>query len=105
MDAKQLIRLLDDITNSGRASFESSIAIGIIATAAVILRILAKLETKPGLAADDYWITTSLAFFWAYAGVLSWSIFEGGGGVHMRKIAEGSGAGITLYLQVWLTRE
>jgi hypothetical protein len=96
MDPKQL----HDITSSGRAIFDSSIAFAVIAPAAVILRFLAKLETKPGLAADDYWITTSLALYWAMTGVKLWTIFAGGGGVQMRKIAEGSDEGLKIYLQV-----
>lgn len=74
---------------------------GILATIATSLRFLAKLETEAGLAADDYWITISLATYWAYTGVALWSVFQGGGGLDMRNIAGGSSEGIILLLKVF----
>lgn len=91
---------MDDIVQNGRSAVVSSLAMGILATVATSLRFLAKLETKAGLAADDYWITFSLATYWAYTGVTIWGIFEGGGGLDMRNIVGGSSAGLTIYLQV-----
>lgn len=91
---------MDDVINSGRPNVISSLVMGILATISTSLRFLAKLETKVGLAADDYWISISLATYWAYAGVTIWSVFEGGGGLDMRNIARGNYAGITLYIKV-----
>lgn len=91
---------MDDIIKSGRSTVISSLTMGILATITTSLRFLAKLETKAGLAVDDYWITISLAIYWIYTGVAVWSIFHVGGGLDMPNIASGNLAAITLYVKV-----
>ena len=91
---------MEGVVNSGPTTVESSLVMGIIATVAVIFRFLAKRETTFGITVDDSWITFSLAAYWAYAGVMIWSVYGGGGGLDMRNFVQGNIAGITLYLQV-----
>jgi hypothetical protein len=91
---------VDDIIGSGPPTVASSIAMGILASITVVLRFMVKIETRTGLTMDDYWISVSLATYWAYAGVMIWSIFDGGGGLDMRNFVQGNKAGITIYLQV-----
>ena len=91
---------MDGLISSGPSTVQSSLIMGILASVAVLLRLLAKTQTKVGFAADDYWIAISLAIYWAYAGVMVWSIFAGGGGLDMHNFIQGNYPGIRLYLQV-----
>lgn len=86
--------------SSGSSTVYSVLAMGILASLAIVLRYLAKIETKVGLAADDYWIAVSLATYWAYAGVLMWCIFAGGGGLDTHKFVEGNKASVEIFFQV-----
>lgn len=91
---------MDDIVKSGHPAVISTLVMGVLATVATSLRFLAKLETKAGLAADDYWIMISLATYWAYTAVTLWAVFKGGGGMDMPNIVKGDVTGITIYIQV-----
>lgn len=53
-----------------REVFITVVAMAVLATIAVLLRLLAKRWTKTGLKADDIWILLGLASFWAYVGVV-----------------------------------
>lgn len=57
-----------------REILQTAIAMAVLATVAVFLRLLAKRFTKAGLKADDIWILLGLALFWAYVGVLVWGM-------------------------------
>lgn len=94
-----------DVVTSGPSTFHSTLVMGIFASGAVLLRYLAKVETKSGLAADDYGIAMSLITYWAYAGVIFWGIFAGGGGLDMHKLVEGDKAGATIYFKVVQPKE
>ena len=96
---------MEDIINSGPTTVVSSLVMGIIAAVAVIFRFMAKRETTFGITVDDGWITLSLAAYWAYAGVMIWSVYGGGGGLDMRNFVHGNRAGITRYLQVRWTKD
>lgn len=91
---------MEDLTNRGFAIVHSSLTMGILATVAVVFRFLAKRETTFGITVDDHWITFGLAAYWAYAGVLVWCVFYGGGGLDMHNVVPGNIAGVTIYLQV-----
>ena len=91
---------MEDVINSGFTIVHSSLAMGILATVGVVFRFLAKRETTFGITIDDLWLTFGLAAYWAYVGVLVWTVFEGGGGLDMHNVVQGNIAGVTIYLQV-----
>lgn len=62
------------LPSTGREVFNTAVAMTVLATVAVFLRLLAKRCTKTGLKADDIWILLALASFWAYVGVIIWGI-------------------------------
>lgn len=59
-----------------RQTLNTAVAMVVLATVAVCLRLLAKRCTTTGLKADDIWIFLGLACFWAYVGVLIWGILS-----------------------------
>lgn len=58
-----------------REVFKTAVAMAVLATIAVFLRLLAKRCTKTGLKADDVWILLGLASFWVYVGLIIWGVF------------------------------
>lgn len=57
-----------------REVFKTAVAMAVLATIAVFLRLLAKRCTKTGLKADDVWILLGLASFWVYVGLIIWGM-------------------------------
>ncbi len=91
---------MDDIISSGPPTLRSCLVMGVLSSMAVAVRTYTKHHTQAGVAWDDYWIWFALAAYWAYTGVMFWSIFEGGGGLDMINFKMLNMVGVTLYLKV-----
>lgn len=63
---------MTELSLNSRQILDTAVAMAILATITVFLRLLAKKCTKTGLKADDVWILLGLASFWAYVGVIIW---------------------------------
>lgn len=86
--------------SSGYSTFQSATVMVILATMAVIIRLVSKTFTKARFSLDDYWIVLTLAAFWTYLGLLCWAVFKAGGGLDMRNLREFDFAAILLYVEV-----
>ena len=64
--------MMTELSLNSRQVFNTAVAMAVLATIAVFLRLLAKKCTKTGLKADDVWILLGLASLWAYVGVIIW---------------------------------
>ena len=60
------------LNHAGRASFISAVVMLVLATAAVILRLGLRRQSKTNFAADDVLIVVGLIGFGAWTGVLFW---------------------------------
>lgn len=65
---------MTELSLKSRQIFNTAVAMAVLATIAVFLRLFAKRCTKTGLKADDIWILLGLASFWAYVGVIVWGM-------------------------------
>lgn len=107
------------LSSTGDSIIGSGIALAIIASIAVLLRLATKKVAKAGLAADDCWITFALVTFWVYVGVELWGnmsrlaqalgfesnfqptgIYAGAGGAHMDNFRSSNPSGILLFFKV-----
>ena len=64
-----------ELKASGETTLRTTVALVVLATLAVILRLVTKLRTKAALLPEDWTIIFSLPLFYAYAGVLLQSMF------------------------------
>lgn len=66
-----VLKLLEMIllSSSGHGTIGSGVALAVVASIAVDLRLVAKRATKGGFATDDYWIIFAATTFWVYVGV------------------------------------
>ena len=93
--------MAETITSSStRPNFDSAIIMGVFATAAVVLRFVAKSWTRVGVTADDLLIAVALATYWSCVGVQCWGIFVGGGGFDMKNFIDLDLEGIAIYSEV-----
>lgn len=91
---------IQQIVSSGYSTFVSATVMVVLATVAVIIRLVSKAFTKVRFSCDDHWIFLGLAAFWTYLGVLCLAVFKAGGGLDMRNLRETDCVEITLYLEV-----
>ena len=82
------------------AHFSSAIAMGTLASLAVILRVIFKSHRAVGITADDVFIIFALCMFWTYIGILFWAIFVGGGGLELSNLINFDLNGVSTYLKV-----
>ncbi len=81
---------------------QSSLIMGVLSSLAVVVRIYTKSSTTAGIAKDDGCIWLALAVYWAYIGVLLWSVFDGGGGLDMPNfLIHKNMDGVTIFLKVF----
>lgn len=106
------------VSSTGYNIIVSAVTMGILATMAVFLRIIAKRLTKAGFTIDDYWIMFALVCFWVYIGVMLWGMcfhksgrnkltpsttagmFDGAGGASMTNIYNFKFSGYRIFLKV-----
>ncbi|MCJ1358286.1 MAG: hypothetical protein MMC33_008285 [Icmadophila ericetorum] len=81
------------------AHFSSAIAMGTLASLAVILRVIFKSHRAVGITADDVFIIFALCMFWTYIGILFWAIFVGGGGLELSNLINFDLNGVSTYLK------
>lgn len=109
---------MDRLSSTGHDIIVSVVAMAIVASIAVFLRLGAKRLTKAGLTVDDYWIMFALVSFWVYVGVMLWGtcfhiigrkkltpftmkgMFNGAGGESMTNITHFKFSGYQIFLKV-----
>lgn len=90
---------MDRLSSTGHDIIVSVVAMAIVASIAVFLRLGAKRLTKAGLTVDDYWIMFALVSFWVYVGVMLWGMFNGAGGESMTNISHFKFSGYEIFLK------
>jgi len=65
---------MDQLNADGAHIFFTGIHFGILATIAVLLRLLTRRFIKARYGWDDWWIIFTLVVFYAYLGVMIWGV-------------------------------
>ncbi|CAI6335392.1 unnamed protein product [Periconia digitata] len=71
-----------ELNAEGQTSFDALVALAVLATVAVAVRLLCKLRTKTGIQADDYWILAALSCYCVAVAFGIWGLVITGGGEH-----------------------
>ncbi|MCJ1466570.1 hypothetical protein MMC07_005190 [Pseudocyphellaria aurata] len=93
------------LSSSGHGIIGSGIALAIVASVAVVLRLVAKRvakrATQGGIATDDYWIIFAATTFWVYVGVELWGIYVGAGGANLDNLRTMDPPALAIFFKVW----
>lgn len=75
------------LNDAGHRSLNSGIAMTVLATFAIILRFITRLNSKGSLGLDDLFAVAALLGMYAWFGVMTWGLIAGGGGANIASIA------------------